>query len=103
MKNITMIVVIATLSACGITGCGTVTYQVAPNPVVDIKSMPEVQRASYPQDVKECRSIQQKAMPVSFLEAFGSSDVRADEQRREAKAAMIVRECLKVRGYSVLY
>lgn len=88
-------------SAMYLAGCAY--NQKAPPPVVDTKAMPASQAASYPQDVKECRTIQEKAMRVSFLEAFGSSDVRADERRREEKASAILRECLKGRGYSVLY
>lgn len=89
------------VSAIYLSGCAY--NQKASAPVIDTKAMPVSQAASYPRDVQECRDIQEKSMRVSFLEAFGSSDVRADERRREEKASAIVRECLKGRGYSVLY
>jgi hypothetical protein len=69
---------------------------------VDTSVVPQEKLSSFPTHKRECRKLQEKAMPFSFLDAFGSSDVKAYERRREDMAAGIMRECLRGRGWMVL-
>jgi hypothetical protein len=74
----------------------------SPDPIVDTSVVPQDKLASFPAHKLECRKLQERAMPFSFLDAFGSSDVKAYERRREDQAAGIMRACLLGRGYTVL-
>lgn len=74
----------------------------SPDPVVDTTTMTQERLSSFHTNKVACRRIQEEAMPFSFLEAFGSSDVKATERHREEKASRIMRECLSGRGFVVL-
>lgn len=74
----------------------------SPDPIVDMAKLPPERLSSFQSDKLECRRLQEKAMPFSFLDAFGSSNVVSTKQRREDQAAGIMRECLKGRGFMVL-
>jgi len=102
--TIIAIIVAATLSACGSMPPGKLRpYADSPDPVLDMKTVDAAKLASYDADLKECRLIQERSMPLNFLEEFGSNDVMGHKQRKADKASTIIRNCLQGRGYSVLY
>lgn len=77
-------------------------YSDSPEPIVDMVKLPAERLSAFQSDKRECRRLQERAMPISFLDAFGSSDVKAYERRREDQAAGIMRACLSGRGFQVL-
>ena len=74
----------------------------SPDPIVDASRTAPDSLASFPAHKLECRRLQEQAMPFSFLDAFGSSDVKAYERRRADEASAIMRRCLQGRGFQVL-
>lgn len=97
--------------ASALTGCMSVPqtgnaplrpFPDSPDPIVDVSRTPPERLSGFQSDKLECRRMQEKAMPFSFLDAFGSSDVKAYERRREDQAAGIMRACLQGRGFTVL-
>lgn len=106
IKNMSvMICVVLSLTACASApqkGDALRPFPDSPDPVVDAAKMPPEMLASFRSNKRECRRLQEKAMPFSFLDAFGSSDVKAYERRREDQAAGIMRACMAGRGFQVL-
>ena len=77
-----VIIISATLSACAVAPSnGLRTFPDSPNPVVDMKAMDAAKMASYDADLKDCRMIQEKSMPIDFLAEFGSPDVHAHQRQ----------------------
>lgn len=109
MKHAFAALVTLTLTACATPGQYPDSHNErlrpfsdSPDPIVDMSVMPPEKLQSFAANKLECRKLQERAMPVSFLDAFGSSDVKAYERRREDKAAGIMRECLRGRGFVVI-
>ena len=90
------------LTACGSLPPGQLRpIPDSPDPILDVKTTPTEKLGTYATDKKECRLLQENAMPFNLLRELGTNNVEAFERAKEQKASEIMRRCLGNRGYAV--